>query len=240
MENSNDPIETIIETIFLIFFAICLIPAIQGVIHRARKKKWKELSNEEFNTLDEKWQKKRKGEILDSPEQIERLLVETPDWRGQPKSLFSCTIAGLEYHLEDMVYGGFAGYSAPEPKNPYDVNAVAIYNIGGDLIGYVPRKAHEAYRSHFPDEVMTYVIGYIEVNDIGKFVSNAWLIRIHSFEYAKKELIRMSKVIKKKYGYDIDRLDEILEPIDRILEHDAQVGIENKEQVKESAKSQQV
>lgn len=150
----------------------------------------------------------------------ERNLVETPDWRGQPKSLFSCSIAGLEYHLDTMVYGGFVGYSAPEPQNPHDINAIAIYNIDGGLIGYVPRKAQSAYRSHFPDQVITYVIGYTEVDEIGKFISNAWLIRVHSFEYAKDELIRMSKVIKKKYGYDIDRLNEVLEQIDGIIKQD--------------------
>jgi hypothetical protein len=172
--------------------------------------------------LVKNYEKNNTGVSIKEPEnKEERNLIETPDWRGQPKSLFSCHIAGLEFHLDSMVYGGFVGYSAPEPQNPYDINAIAIYNIDGGLIGYVPRKAQGAYRSHFPDEVITYVIGYIEVDEIGKFISSAWLIRIHSFEYAKKELIRMSKIIKKRYGYEIERLNEVLEPINNIIENDA-------------------
>lgn len=217
------------EIVVLVVIAIFSIPAIQGVTHRLRKLKWKKLSDQEFDILYQKWQKQRNGDILDTTEQLVNYLVETPDWRGQPKSLFSCTIAGLEYHIENMVYGGFVGYSAPQPKNPHDRNAVAIYNIDGKLIGYVPRRAHEAYRSHFPDDVTTYAIGFTEVDDIGKFRSNVWLVRIHSYEYARKELIRMSKVIKKKYGYDIDRLNVVLEQIDGIIKQDNQVDKQVKE-----------
>lgn len=48
-------------------------------------------------------------------------------------------ISGLKHHVNENNWGTFNGYAIAEINNPYDSNAIAIYENNGILLGYVPK-----------------------------------------------------------------------------------------------------
>lgn len=85
---------------------------------------------------------------------------------------FRAQIAGLGHH--HPYYGGFAGYIIPEPNNPHDQNAMAIY-VADKKIGYVPRRDNIHYKDWCNNRPMP-CIGCIYYND-GKDVGVVRAIR---------------------------------------------------------------
>ncbi|MDE6381124.1 MAG: hypothetical protein K2L11_11695 [Muribaculaceae bacterium] len=55
------------------------------------------------------------------------------------RSPFSCDISGIKHHCRASDHGNFKGYIMPE-NNPFDSNAIAIYNEFDKLVGYIPRE----------------------------------------------------------------------------------------------------
>lgn len=51
---------------------------------------------------------------------------------------YTCKIAGITHHASSNDFGGFVGVIYPDASNPYDSNAVGIYNEKGKLLGYIP------------------------------------------------------------------------------------------------------
>ena len=141
-------------------------------------------------------------------ESHEVIVKEAPDPDGEPLSKFSCNIAGLSYHRDNLKLGGFVGYAYPETWNMYDPNAIAICNCYVKLMGYVPAKAQEEYFSFYPDKSPAIVVGHISCNVDGKLSGKAYFVRVHSWEYAQKEIeslaiwMRTKKNIVTFWGYD--------------------------------------
>lgn len=142
-------------------------------------------------------------------ESHEVIVKEAPDPAGEPMSKFSCNIAGLQYHQDNIKLGGFVGFGYPEPWNFYDPKAVAISNCYVKLMGYVPAKAQDEYSEYYPDRSPAIVVGYVSNNVEGKLSGKAYFIRIHSWEYAKSEVESLTDWLKSKkkidsfWGYDV-------------------------------------
>lgn len=154
-------------------------------------------------------------------QEMDVVFKETPSPDGEPLAKFSCSIAGLPYHQDNIILGGFVGYAVHEKDNPYDNLAIAIFNIHGGLMGYVPAKAHNEYLAFFPDKVPCYVVGYIDVTSDSRFVSKVYLIRIHSWRYAKVEIESLCRWLSVKRRYtSIDGLDETIDRLNSFLQPD--------------------
>ena len=148
---------------------------------------------------------------------------ETPSPEGEPLAKFACSIAGLSHHQDNIVLGGFIGFAVHESNNPYDNLAIAIYNVNGGLMGYVPAKAHGEYLAYFPDKVPCYVVGYIDTTEDSRFTSKAYFIRIHSWLYAKNEIESLCEWLKNKRHYpNINGYNEIMENLNEMLKPDVE------------------
>ena len=148
-------------------------------------------------------------------------IKETPLPEGEPLAKFSCSIAGLSHHQNNITLGGFVGYAIHEKNNPYDNLAIAIINANGELLGYVPAKAHGEYLAYFPDKVPCFVVGYIDTTSDSRFTSKAYFVRIHSWQYAKYEIDSLCKwIIDKKHLPISSGYKEVMEQIEEMLKPD--------------------
>lgn len=156
-----------------------------------------------------------KTSISKTSTETELELHETPDPNGEPMSKFSCFIAGLAHHRDDIKLGGFVGYGVWDHQNPYDELAIAIYNCDGKLYGYVPRQMHDDYLSFFPDKAPAFVVGFVDVDADGFLRGKAYFVRNHSWEYAKNEISDLIKWMQTYKGIEMQRSYEtVLQEID--------------------------
>lgn len=152
---------------------------------------------------------------------------ETPLPEGEPLAKFSCSIAGLSHHQHNIILGGFVGFAVHENNNPYDSLAIAIYNVNGGLLGYVPAKAHGEYLAYFPDKVPCYVVGYIDTTSDSRFTSKVYFVRIHSWQYAKDEIESLCEWITEKKHYLISSgYKEVMEQINEMIKPDKPIQTE--------------
>ena len=155
------------------------------------------------------------------------IFEETPDPEGEPKHKFSCRIAGLKYHQENILTGGFIGYADQEHWNPEDNEAIGIYDLDGKIQGYVSKKAKENYLAYFPDKAPCLAVGWIKEEEPEEYSSNVIFIRIHTWEYAARELANLLKMymgkgweyykedIKRTGDYLLKRMEESIEDLEQ-------------------------
>lgn len=78
-------------------------------------------------------------------------------------STYYTYIAGVNYHNNKV--GGFLGVVAPEPNNPHDPNAIAIYNQrNAQLVGYIAKSEQNDFRAWSNGHNCT-CVGYIKKGD---------------------------------------------------------------------------
>lgn len=94
---------------------------------------------------------------------------------------FRSIIAGIGHHYPYT--GGFAGYIIPEPNNPYDENAMAIY-ILDKKIGYIPKRDNIHYKDWCNNQPMP-CVGCIYYKD-GKYIGVLRAIRYSNIENLTK------------------------------------------------------
>lgn len=176
--------------------------------------------NEEKRKLERKLALIEGREVEEDEEEFtikfeQAIYEERPADYGTPVNKFGCRIAGLQYNWVNVFPGGFIGYAAAEPLNPEDSEAVAIYDINGDIVGYVPRGAKEEYDLEFPDKATCLAVGWIkEESEMEReYSSYVIFIRIHSWKYALDEFIRTVKMYQDK-GWEFEESE-----IKRVGEH---------------------
>lgn len=63
--------------------------------------------------------------------------VKTGDFS---KDTLTTKLVGVNFHAQKYNAGGFfAGYMKPEPDNPADPNAIAVYRNNGEIVGYIAK-----------------------------------------------------------------------------------------------------
>lgn len=65
---------------------------------------------------------------------------------NQDDETYYTRIAGVKYRNTKKDIGGFLGYISPEPDNPHDKNAIAVYRNDGKLVGYIPKDETRSFR----------------------------------------------------------------------------------------------
>ncbi len=96
-------------------------------------------------------------------------------------------IAGLPYHCTAEDIGPIMGLVIPEPMNPHDSDARAIYRQDGKLLGYIPRSQHGFYESFNETNVPCPFVGEITM-DAGILSAEIKAIIPTSREYVESEL----------------------------------------------------
>lgn len=75
-------------------------------------------------------------------------------------------IAGITYRCQPSDVGGFFGTVEPQPDNPHDPKALAIYRDDGKHLGYIPAADHQRFKERFGpiDGGRLYLVGFIAVD----------------------------------------------------------------------------
>ena len=81
---------------------------------------------------------------------------------GEPS--YHTKIAGVQHRCDHQDVGGFLGYIKPNPDNPHDPNAIAIYRNGGKHLGYIPKDETNALRRWSAKEKLP-CVGFIKEGD---------------------------------------------------------------------------
>ena len=81
---------------------------------------------------------------------------------GEPE--YYTKIAGVQYRCDHRDVGGFLGYIKPDPDNPHDPNAIAIYRNGGKHLGYIPKDETNALR-RWSAKAQLPCVGFIKEGD---------------------------------------------------------------------------
>lgn len=144
-----------------------------------------------------------KDDAISSPqkEQIE-ITVETID---EPEDFingsFNTYIAGINHHCNQSDIGGFIGVVAPEPNNPYDKNAVAIYRNDSNpkLLGYIGKNDLSEYREWCKGKPFT-CVGYIMAGDDAPVYGRIKVIKPYNENFVKDETDDYIRWMIKKYG----------------------------------------
>lgn len=130
-------------------------------------------------------------------------VVEPPEIPRYPEGFGNLTfptyITGANYHctLDDV--GGFAGYIIPEPSNPHDPNAMAIY-AGNQLkhVGYIPAKKCTHYKDWCNNSPMI-CFGVIEPpNENNQITGYIWAMRYINAEQMQDTCRHFFDTIKEK------------------------------------------
>lgn len=93
-----------------------------------------------------------------------------------------CKIAGINYREGTEAYvGKFIGSLKPEPTNPHDKNAIAIYHQNGHHLGYIPAEDTDDVRAlglPFPIRVYGEIEENYDEEDDRKFFNGHILIEM--------------------------------------------------------------
>ena len=136
-----------------------------------------------------------------SNQQIE-IAVETVD---EPEDFingsFNTYIAGINHHCDQSDIGGFIGVVSPDPNNPYDKNAVAIYRNDANpkLLGYIGKSDLTEYRKWCNCKSFT-CVGYIIPGDNSPVCGRIKIIKPYNENFVKNETDNYIKWMIEKYG----------------------------------------
>lgn len=97
-------------------------------------------------------------------------------------------IAGLTYHCTVLDRGQIVGYVKPEPTNPHDSMAQAVYRYDGKLLGYIPRKQQDWYEDFNQQNVVCPFVGEISVDRRGWMTAEIKAILPVNKEFVQEEI----------------------------------------------------
>ena len=97
-------------------------------------------------------------------------------------------IAGLTYHCTVLDRGPIVGYVKPEPTNPHDSRAQAVYRYDGKLLGYIPRKQQDWYEDFNQQNVVCPFVGEITVDRRGWMTAEIKAIIPVNKSYVQEEI----------------------------------------------------
>lgn len=114
---------------------------------------------------------------------------------------FNTYIAGVSYYLTEENIGAFVGTVDFEPENQYDENAIAVYNMNNQVIGYIPRSKQAAYKK-FSNDAPSPCVGYIIPSNSSQYTlyGRVKIIKPYNEEYINHEIASYLSWAENKYG----------------------------------------
>jgi hypothetical protein len=151
----------VIAVIAIVMFCVFVLPTLS-----TQEKKEKPTQPEHFDLLDENGNsiKEPKAKIViedgnsDAPiQELQYFCIKDKGYNVSvwPKDqgfrgidYIEFRIAGITHYDDGSHIGEFIAMLRPEPDNPYDSNAIAIYATDGKKIGYVPKDMTDEVRHY--------------------------------------------------------------------------------------------
>lgn len=131
------------------------------------------------------------------------IIVEATNTDEDPyHNYFSTYIAGVNHHASYRDIGAFVGVVFPETENSYDKNAMAISNMNGKLLGYIPKSQQRDY-FYFSQNRPYPCVGYIFPTDPGSdfdLCGRVKVIEPCNSDYVHRETASYLLWFKSKYG----------------------------------------
>lgn len=97
-------------------------------------------------------------------------------------------VTGLRYHCTVLDRGPIVGYVKPEPTNPHDSRAQAVYRNDGKLLGYIPRTQQDWYEDFNEENVVCPFVGEITVDRRGWMTGEIKVILPVNKEFVNEEI----------------------------------------------------
>lgn len=127
---------------------------------------------------------------------VVQTLDEEPDFIDGD---FKTYIAGAYHHVSKDDIGAFIGVVSPDPENPYDKNAIAIYRNDAKLIGYIGKDEQGDYLEWSKGKPFT-CVGYINQGDTGKIYGRVKILKPYSNEFVEEETKSYLNWALNKFG----------------------------------------
>lgn len=152
--------------------------------------------------------------------------VEGTGHRSLRDSEYFCHIAGVE-HRNDTE-GAFIGHVCPDPSNPYDENAIGVYRLNGELVGYIPKAEQNDYNNWTDKDDLPcigfYTYGYngklrgkVKVIDADRTLTEIhiikfviWLIENHGVDFIPSDYYANSSATGHSEKAWLDHLEDCL------------------------------
>lgn len=135
-----------------------------------------------------------------------RSVINT-QYRDTNTSLFDndlYRIAGITFRCQPSDVGGFFGTVEPQPDNPHDPEALAIYRDDGKLLGYIPAADHQRFKERFGpiDGGRLYLVGFIAVDTLAPIYGRVLVFAGNSVDEDRKLQERFVEWITTCHGKD--------------------------------------
>ena len=127
---------------------------------------------------------------------IVETLEEDPEYIGGD---FYTHIAGINYHANKKDVGAFVGIAVPEPENPHDENAIAIYRNDSRRLGYIGKDNLKDYHEWSKGKPFT-CVGCIFLNNDMTLYGKVKVIKPYNAQYVEDETRRYLEWALDKYG----------------------------------------
>ena len=129
------------------------------------------------------------GERYDDEAKADLSFLDTLEYDGNlEENTETFDIAGLTYHCTVLDRGPIVGYVKPDPTNPHDPRAQAVYRYDGKLLGYIPRKQQDWYEDFNQQNVVCPFVGEITVDRRGWMTAEIKAIIPVNKSYVKEEI----------------------------------------------------
>ena len=99
-------------------------------------------------------------------------------------------VTGLRYYCSIYDRGPIVGYVKPEPTNPHDSRAQAVYRNDGKLLGYIPRTQQDWYEEFNKQNVVCPYVGEITMNNRGLMLGEIKAILPVNKEFVQEEIVK--------------------------------------------------
>lgn len=147
-------------------------------------------------------------------------------YRSLRDSEYFCHIAGVEHRNADE--GAFIGHVCPDPSNSYDENAIGVYRLNGELVGYIPKTEQKDYKNWTDKKDLPcigfYTYGYngklqgkVKVIDADRTLTEIhiikfviWLIEKHGVDFIPSEYFVYSSATRHSEDAWLDHLEDCL------------------------------
>lgn len=97
-------------------------------------------------------------------------------------------IAGMRYHCSVADLGLVNGYIEPEPSNPHDPHAQAVFRADGKKLGYIPKNVLPEYEDFNPGHLVCPFAGEVKVTRQGYMWADILVALPMSRDFVKETL----------------------------------------------------
>ena len=133
----------------------------------------------------------KEGERYEDEEKMDLSFLNTLEYdEDLEENTDTFDVTGLRYHCTVLDRGPIVGYVKPEPTNPHDSRAQAVFLNDGKLLGYIPRTQQDWYEEFNKQNVVCPYVGEITMNNRGLMLGEVKAILPVNKEFVQEEIVK--------------------------------------------------